>query len=81
MLSKLKDAPIVVGIKQTHNAVRSGQAVRVYAAKDAEMRVLRPVLELCDQMAVPVTRVDTMRELGRAASIEVGASVVAVLKQ
>jgi large subunit ribosomal protein L7A len=81
MLSKLKDAPIVVGIKQTYNAVRSGQAVRVYAAQDAEMRVLRPVLALCDQMAVPVTRVDTMRELGHAASIEVGASVVAVLKQ
>ena len=73
----LKTAPKVVGVKQTRKAVLSGTASRVFVARDAERRVVVPVLDACEQAGLPVTWIETMAELGKACGIEVGAATAA----
>lgn len=71
---------IVTGTKQTSKAVEAGKAVRVFVAKDADERILRPVLEVCASNHVPVDYVETMEDLGKACNIKVKAAMAAILK-
>ncbi len=80
MLSKLRTAHKVIGVKQSKKAVRDGEAEMVYVALDAEKRVVSPIYELCSQSGTPVKEIATMAELGDAVGIDVGAAVVAVLR-
>ena len=76
MLSQLATAAKVVGIKQSKKVIRDGQAHRVFVAKDAEQRVIGPIYDLCQERGVEIVEVPTMKELGSAAGIAVGAAVV-----
>ncbi|MDR3207427.1 MAG: ribosomal L7Ae/L30e/S12e/Gadd45 family protein [Oscillospiraceae bacterium] len=78
MLDSLKSTPRVVGVKQTRKVVLAGEAQTVFVARDAEARVVQPVLAACEQAGVPVTWAETMAELGAACGIEVGAAVAAI---
>ena len=79
MLSKLTESPKVVGAKQTRRALSGGQARAVYLAEDADPRVTEAIRELCQERGVPVCDVPTMRELGQACGIAVGAAVAALI--
>lgn len=48
-------------------------------ACNADPAITEPILALCKKFAVPVLWVKTMKELGHACGIEVGASAAAVL--
>lgn len=78
MIASLSSAAKVVGVKQSKKVIRDGGAKQVFIAADAERRVTTPIYELCEQYSVPVTEVPTMRELGQAVGIAVGAAVVAI---
>lgn len=80
MLSELHTAHKVIGVKQSKKAIRDGAAAEVYVALDAEKRVVGPVYELCSETGTKVTENTTMAELGDAVGIDVGASVVTVLR-
>ena len=80
MLKELRTGNRVSGAKQSRRAVRDGMAQAVYLARDADPAVIEPLRALCLEMGVPVIDDWTMRELGQAAGIQVGAAVVAVLK-
>ena len=80
MLSKLSQGKKVVGIKQTQKALKDGAAVRVFVADDAEMRVIRPIIDLCSENGVELVNVPTMAELGSACGIEVGAACAAQIE-
>ncbi len=69
-----------IGTKQTLKAVEKGQAQRVFVAADAEEYVLQPLLRLCQEKNIPVMRIDSMRELGKACGIEVGSASAAILE-
>ncbi len=69
-----------VGTKQVTRAVEKGSALTVYVARDAESHVTRHLLALCRQHGVQVVEVDSMRALGRACGVEVGAASAAILK-
>ena len=69
-----------IGLKQSRRAVREGRAKAAYVALDADSLITDPFIQACAEEDVPVTEVDTMRELGAAAGIEIGAAVVTVLK-
>lgn len=69
-----------VGFKQTQRALEKGLVQRVYVAKDAEVHVLRPILEWCANHHVERIEVPTMKELGKACGIEVGTAVAAILE-
>lgn len=80
MPNRLKTAQRIVGAKQTLKAVQGGQAKEVFVARDADERVVRSILELCAKNGVRITEVDSMAELGKACSIEVGAAVAAIVQ-
>ena len=56
------------------------KARHAFVAKDAEERVTADFCALCARHGVEITRVDTMRELGAACGIEVGAAVAVLLR-
>ena len=80
MLSDLKAGPRVVGAKQTRRAIDSGTAVQVFLAEDADPKVTEPVEALCIQRGVRVEKIASMRELGAACGIAVGAAVAALVR-
>ena len=80
MLSELKNSPRVVGVKQLRKAVGRGEVRRVFLAEDADPALTDPIAALATDQAVPVVRVPSMKELGRACGIAVGASAAGLLK-
>ncbi len=81
MLEEVKNAKRVVGIKQLRKALKEGTAVKVFIAENADRHLTDPVKDTCAQMGVPIVLVATMAELGEACSIEVGASVAAIIRE
>lgn len=79
-LEDLKGSKKTIGTKQTMKAVQKGLALRVYVASDADPFIINPLLALCQELNVPVVPVESMAELGRACSIDVGTASVAVVK-
>ncbi|GIP24767.1 MULTISPECIES: ribosomal L7Ae/L30e/S12e/Gadd45 family protein [Paenibacillus] len=77
----LQDAHVKIGAKQATKAVELGNAEEVYIAQDADPRVTSKIIGLCNKASIKLTYVDTMKELGKACGIEVGAAVVAIVKQ
>jgi large subunit ribosomal protein L7A len=69
----------VVGLNQTTKALEQAIASEVFLAKDADRRVTSRILALAKQNNTPITWVDTMRQLGAACGIEVGAAAAALI--
>lgn len=80
MLEVLKSGSKAIGIKQTLKAVECGTAKLVFIAKDADEKITGDLKELCFSHDVALEYVDTMKQLGKAVGIEVGASAVCLLK-
>ena len=80
MLSELRTAHKVIGVKPSQKAIKDGAAAEVFVALDAEKRVVGPIYELCSETDTKVSEITTMAELGDAAGIDVGAAVVTVLR-
>lgn len=81
MLEELKKAKRVIGIKQVSKAVNNGYAEYVFLAKDADDRVLEPLISLCKKNKTKMVTGSTMAELGKACSIEVGAAAAAIINK
>ena len=60
MLSELRTAHKVIGVKQSKKAIRDGAAAEVYVALDAEKRVVGPIYELCSETDTRITEITTM---------------------
>ena len=69
-----------VGIKQASKALMGNRVKARYIAKDAEQHVTRRIMELADENNVPIIMVESMKELGKACKIDVGAATAVVLK-
>ncbi len=79
---KVKQAGnLSIGTKQTTKAVELKFAEEVYVAKDADPRITIKIVSLCKKMGVKVTYLDSMKLLGKACGIEVGAAMVAIVKE
>lgn len=74
-----KSDHVVVGLNQTTKALELAIASEVFLAKDADRRVHSKVLALAKQNNTPVTWVDTMKQLGVACGIEIGAAAAALI--
>ena len=70
---------MVVGAKQMRKAVISGIARRVYLARNADPAIIEPLAALCRQNGVSCVWVKSMKDLGDAAGIEVGAAAAAAI--
>lgn len=80
MLENLQDAKCVIGLKQVTKLVHRGGAARVFYGADADPNVIAPLKELCEEANVPVLEAESMKALGVACGIEVGAAAAAVRK-
>ena len=76
----LKNSPKVVGAKQSRRAIAEGYAVQVFLAEDADPKLTEPLRALAESMDVPVSSVASMRALGEACGILVGAAVAVLTK-
>lgn len=80
VLEVLKGSNKAIGIKQTLKAVENGTAAKVFIAMDADEKITGNLKELCRANAIEIIYVDTMKQLGKAVGIEVGASAACILK-
>lgn len=71
----------VAGVKAATRAVAAGRTDRVYVARDANLRLIRGLLDLCESLGVEVVQVDTMQELGEYCGLRVGAAACAEIKK
>ncbi|MCR4435281.1 MAG: ribosomal L7Ae/L30e/S12e/Gadd45 family protein [Clostridiales bacterium] len=80
MLENLKNGNRAVGVKQCLKALENGAAMTVFIAKDAEEKVVSRLKELCAGNSIEVVYVDSMKQLGKACGIDVGAAAACLLK-
>jgi large subunit ribosomal protein L7A len=80
MISKLKTHKRVVGAKQVKRALYSSNAEMVFVADDAEKKVTKEIVELCNSKQIQIIHVNTMEDLGKACGIDINAAVAALLK-
>ncbi|WP_147535692.1 50S ribosomal protein L7ae-like protein [Bacillus marasmi] len=71
---------IIIGTKQTVKALKSGSVIEVVVATDADLKVVSKVVQTAKEMEVPISYVDSMKKLGRACKIDVGAATVAITR-
>ena len=79
MKRELKKIAHVSGVKQTIRAVKRGEAKRVFIALDADPMMLETLRTLCEERNIPVEEGHTMRELGNASGLAVGAAAIAMI--
>lgn len=77
----IKAGKVKIGTKQTIKMVELGQAAEVLIAKDADSKLTTKVVQLCRKSGVPVTYVDSMKQLGKSCGIEVGAAMAVLLNE
>lgn len=79
-LERLRAAEFrAVGTNQTAKAIGRGRAQVVFVARDADRRVVDGVLVAARGQGLEVVEAASMRELGRACGIAVGAAAAAIL--
>ena len=66
-----------VGIKQVLKATKSGETKKVYIGKDAEKHVVSDLIKFCSENGIEIIYIETMKELGKLAGIEIGAATAA----
>jgi large subunit ribosomal protein L7A len=69
---------ITVGTKQTVRAIKSETVSDIVVAMDADPRLTLKIVLIANETNIPVTYVDSMKKLGKACGIKVGAAVVAI---
>jgi large subunit ribosomal protein L7A len=74
-------ANIGIGTKQATRMVELGKVSEVFVAKDADPRITIKMVTLCTKLGVTVTYVESMKLLGKACGIDVGAAVAAVVNE
>lgn len=70
-----------IGAKQTLKALELGKATEVFVAQDADPKVTAKVIHLSQRAGVKITYVDSMKLLGKACGIEVGAATAALYRE
>ena len=80
MLKILETGEKLVGKKQTQKAVKAGEAKLVFLAEDAEKSIKEPIEKSCADTQTDILYVPSMKELGKACGISVGAAAAVMLK-
>lgn len=81
MLEELRNNnKLIIGTKQSLRAVKENTAQTVFVAKDAEKHVVRPIEEYAKENKVQIVYAESMKKLGKACGISVGAAAAVILK-
>lgn len=79
MLTQLENTEKVVGVKQVRRAMADGRAKAIFLARDADPALTEPLAAQAEEKGLAAQWVDTMKQLGKACGIAVGAAVAAVV--
>ncbi len=80
-INELSNNPkLIIGVKQTTKVLTGGHAKVIFIAKDAEQHVVRRIIQLATEQGVEIIFVETMKALGRACNIDVGAATAVIEK-
>lgn len=71
---------IIVGTKQSVKALLNNEVREIIIAEDADYRIVQKIIQTAEQQQVPLTKVTSMKRLGKACGIEVGAAAVAIIQ-
>jgi len=77
---ELKNIRKTIGLKQTIRLIESDTAEYVIIASDADDKVVHAVRNLCIAKGIGVVPAESMKILGKACHIDVGAAVVGIIK-
>lgn len=80
MIELLKKKEKVIGVKQTKKAAEQDKLEMVFIASDADQKVVAPIIQLCESKGISVNTTITMKQLGKAAGIDVGAAIAGILR-
>ncbi|HBA04766.1 ribosomal protein L7Ae-like protein [Clostridium sulfidigenes] len=69
----------VVGVKQTAKALKNNLGCKLYVAKDADSKLLEPILKLAVDRSLEIVEIDTMKELGVLCGIDVSAATALII--
>jgi len=75
-----KQGKLKIGTKQSARAVNDGKAATLFVAKDCEQHVIRNVVEGAKGKNVQIVYVESMKKLGDACGIDVGAATAVIIK-
>lgn len=71
---------VIIGTKQTVRALKDGKVQELVVAADADPKVTTKMIRQAQELSIPILYVDSMKKLGRACGIEVGAAAVAIIR-
>ena len=77
-MAENRSGGLIVGAKQIRKALKKGGISQVFLARNADPAVTDPLVDACRMHEIPFAWVATMRELGNACGIEVGAAAAAI---
>lgn len=81
VLDELKKAKKLIGIRQSYKAVANDKVIKAFVARDVEPDLIADFINLCNNKSIPITYVDSKKELGKACGIDVAASAAVILKE
>ncbi|WP_462412554.1 50S ribosomal protein L7ae-like protein [Neobacillus sp. Marseille-QA0830] len=76
----LKANEIIIGTKQTVKALKEGIVKELIVAGDAEPKLIEKAIHEALAHDIPVQYCDSMKKLGKACGIQVGAAAVAIIR-
>lgn len=70
----------VIGIKQCKKTIANGKGKVLYVAKDADMKLINPLIELARNNNIEIVSVENMNTLGKMCGIEVKSAATLILE-
>ena len=70
----------VIGIKQCTKLLKSNEGKVLYVAKDANAKLISPIIQLATEKNIEIVEIPTMKELGKISGIDVKSSAVLTLE-
>jgi large subunit ribosomal protein L7A len=70
-----------IGTNQTAKALQQDAVKQLFVARDAESRIVAPLVAVANERGVVVEWIESMKILGKACGIEVGAATAAILEE
>ena len=79
MLDRIVVKKVIV-IKQCTKLIKNNEGKVLYVAKDANAKLILPIIQLAKEKNIKIVEVSTMKELGKIGGIDVKSSAILTLE-
>lgn len=70
----------VIGVKQCIKFLKKNKGMVLYVAKDADAKLISPLIQLANEKNIKVVEISTMKDLGKMGSIDVESAAILCLE-